>query len=257
MAAGDSSYSPCCVDEVEAEHASSDAIVHFGASCLTRFFALHLCDMKSEPDCATETQSCRCIVCLADANSTLLTLPRLSRSVFRTQVLSFSLSLSLYRSILILSSCLSAPFLCIRMRISIWLSICRYVSLTTAAKILLLYDTTLASYYSVIQSAVASHTSLLLPPIEHAWDPKAIAAPTESKSTNILGRNVPLSEAELAAYQVVWIGYSLSLPVSNSVCLRCIERTTLPSYMYACVSTRPKFSGTAPSGRSGARRAAA
>jgi hypothetical protein len=123
MAAGDSSYSPCCVDEVEAEHASSDAIVHFGASCLTRFFALHLCDMKSEPDCATETQSCRCIVCLADANSTLLTLPRLSRSVFRTQVLSFSLSLSLSIALFSFSRAVSPLPFCVSVCASLFGSV--------------------------------------------------------------------------------------------------------------------------------------
>eukprot|EP00658_Telonema_sp_P-2_P024234 TRINITY_DN19734_c0_g1_i2.p1 TRINITY_DN19734_c0_g1~~TRINITY_DN19734_c0_g1_i2.p1 ORF type:complete len:488 (-),score=109.04 TRINITY_DN19734_c0_g1_i2:277-1740(-) len=32
---GDTSYSPCCVDEVAAQHMKADLVVHLGASCLT------------------------------------------------------------------------------------------------------------------------------------------------------------------------------------------------------------------------------
>jgi hypothetical protein len=32
---GDTSYSPCCVDEVAAQHHPPDVIVHFGHSCLS------------------------------------------------------------------------------------------------------------------------------------------------------------------------------------------------------------------------------
>eukprot|EP00730_Choanoeca_flexa_P000014 TRINITY_DN10005_c0_g1_i4.p2 TRINITY_DN10005_c0_g1~~TRINITY_DN10005_c0_g1_i4.p2 ORF type:complete len:193 (+),score=26.60 TRINITY_DN10005_c0_g1_i4:54-581(+) len=33
---GDTSYGSCCVDEVAAEHATADLIIHFGQSCLSR-----------------------------------------------------------------------------------------------------------------------------------------------------------------------------------------------------------------------------
>lgn len=31
----DTSYGSCCVDEVAAQHADADAIIHFGRSCLS------------------------------------------------------------------------------------------------------------------------------------------------------------------------------------------------------------------------------
>ncbi|ODV59885.1 2-(3-amino-3-carboxypropyl)histidine synthase, partial [Ascoidea rubescens DSM 1968] len=33
----DTSYSPCCIDEIAAQHVNSDLIVHFGDSCLSNF----------------------------------------------------------------------------------------------------------------------------------------------------------------------------------------------------------------------------
>ena len=32
---GDTSYSPCCVDEIAAEHANADVVVHYGRACLS------------------------------------------------------------------------------------------------------------------------------------------------------------------------------------------------------------------------------
>lgn len=40
---GDTSYAPCCVDEVAAQHVNSDAIVHFGPTCLVPSRRLPVC----------------------------------------------------------------------------------------------------------------------------------------------------------------------------------------------------------------------
>ena len=32
---GDTTYGECCVDEIAAEHISSDGVIHFGHTCLT------------------------------------------------------------------------------------------------------------------------------------------------------------------------------------------------------------------------------
>ena len=32
---GDTSYSPCCVDEVAASHLDAEIVIHFGPTCLT------------------------------------------------------------------------------------------------------------------------------------------------------------------------------------------------------------------------------
>jgi diphthamide synthase subunit DPH2 len=37
---GDTSFSPCCVDEVAAQHYGADCVVHYGPTCLTRSVAL-------------------------------------------------------------------------------------------------------------------------------------------------------------------------------------------------------------------------
>ena len=37
---GDTAYSPCCVDQVAAQHVEADAIVHFGESCNSDFRGL-------------------------------------------------------------------------------------------------------------------------------------------------------------------------------------------------------------------------
>jgi diphthamide biosynthesis enzyme Dph1/Dph2-like protein len=37
----DTSYNPCCVDEIAAAHWEADAIIHYGPACLTLYVCKH------------------------------------------------------------------------------------------------------------------------------------------------------------------------------------------------------------------------